>query len=68
MMYRDARGWVRSVPVDWTSLAAPDPYVALSTGRSLFRPEDLLALAARVRSLLVSRPSCGQARGPEGVT
>lgn len=33
-------------------MAAPDPFVALSAGRSLFRVKDLLALASLVSELL----------------
>lgn len=51
-MYRDAQGRVCSLPAAWTSVVAPDPYVVLSAGRSLFRPQDLVRLAARVRRLL----------------
>lgn len=36
---------VRSLPSAWTSEADEDAFVALSGGRSAFRPEDLLALA-----------------------
>jgi len=50
-MYRDERDRIRSVPAGWTSVAPRDPYVVLAAGRSLFRPEDLLALAARVRAV-----------------
>ena len=34
-----------------TSLAAPDPFVAMSAGRSPFRVRDLLALSGLVASL-----------------
>lgn len=51
-MYRDAQGRVCSLAAAWTSVVAPDPYVVLSASRSLFRPEDLVLLAARVRQLL----------------
>jgi len=51
-MYRDDQGRVCSLPAAWTSVAAPDAYVVLSAGRSLFQPGDLVALAARVRLLV----------------
>lgn len=57
---RDARGRICSLPAGWTSVAPPDPYVVLSAGRSLFRPADLLILAARVGELLSSH-ACGMA-------
>jgi len=31
------------MPTSWTDLEPVDPYVALSSGRSFFQPEDLLA-------------------------
>jgi hypothetical protein len=49
-MYRDHGGRVCSVPAGWTNVSPRDPYEELAQGRSLFRPEDLLALAARVRA------------------
>ena len=36
---------VHSLPASWTDLDAPDAFVVMSAGRSLFRPADLLALA-----------------------
>lgn len=41
--YHD-RGCLIGLPVQWTSLSSPDPFVVLSAGRSAFRPVDLLAL------------------------
>ena len=38
-------GSVCSVPVSWTDLLPPDPYLIFGGGRSLFRVEDLVALA-----------------------
>jgi len=37
-------GRLRSLPTAWTSIASPDPFVAVSAGRSFFRIEDLLGL------------------------
>ena len=42
---------LRSLPADWTDLVAPDPFVAVSAGRSPFRPADLLQLAALLHEL-----------------
>ncbi len=39
------------MPTSWTDLEPVDPYVALSSGRSFCRPEDLLALAGMLRRL-----------------
>ena len=49
--FHDREGRFRSLPAPWTSVVGPDPFVALSAGRALFRTEDLLALVALVRSL-----------------
>jgi Family of unknown function (DUF5372) len=42
---RPADQRVYSLPASWTDVEAPDTFVAMSAGRSLFRPADLLALA-----------------------
>ena len=44
VFYRDPRGHRASLPVCWTSLAPLDPYVAVGSGRSPFRLQDLLEL------------------------
>jgi len=49
VVYEDPAGRVRSLPTAWTSLAAADPFVRLSAGRSFFRTEDLVALVLRIR-------------------
>jgi len=36
---------VYSLPASWTDVEGPDAFAVLSAGRSLFRPEELLALA-----------------------
>ncbi len=36
------------MPTSWTDLEPVDPYIALSSGRSWCRPEDLVALAEMV--------------------
>ena len=43
--YHDDTGKLRSLPLEWTSLVAEDPVVALGAGRSAFRVADLLALS-----------------------
>ena len=43
--FQDEQGHLRSLPVAWTSLAAPDPFVTHAAGRAFFRPADLLAVA-----------------------
>jgi hypothetical protein len=41
----DPTGRLVSLPVSWTDLAAPDPFVEVAAGRAAFRTQDLLALA-----------------------
>jgi hypothetical protein len=48
--YHD-RGCLIGLPIQWTSLSPPDPFVVLSAGRSAFRPADLLALARLMEEL-----------------
>jgi hypothetical protein len=38
-------GTLGSVPIGWTDMGPPDPYLSLGRGRSHFRVEDLLVLA-----------------------
>ena len=42
-----------SVPVSWTSLRHVDDFERVSSGRCLFRPDDLVALREVVDSMLV---------------
>lgn len=44
IFYQDGSGCLRSISASFTSLAEPDPVVALGEGRSCFRFADLLAL------------------------
>jgi len=39
------------LPVDWTDAAEPDLFVEFAAGRSPFRLQDLLALAALIDGL-----------------
>jgi hypothetical protein len=43
--FHDQSGKLAAVPVSWTDYLPPDPFVAVSAGRSLFRFEDLIKLA-----------------------
>ena len=45
----------RSVPTIWTDLAEPDRFVVLAAGRSDFRINDLLRLAALVAEIAEER-------------
>ena len=58
MLFEDGEGRVRSLPTAWTSVAAPDPYVTLSGGRSHFRIEDLLTLVKLVTDLTTPEGTC----------
>ena len=48
--FQHAPGRLRSLPVGWTSLAPPDPFVIQGDGRSWFRVVDLLELAHLVKT------------------
>ena len=43
--FYDDSGRLSTVPLQWTTLAAPDPFVEISGGRSAFRVSNLLELA-----------------------
>ena len=43
--FYDDSGRLSTVPLQWTTFAAPDPFVRISAGRSAFRVGDLLELA-----------------------
>ena len=51
----DEEGQLFSLPADWTDADPPDPYIAVSAGRSPFRMADLLELGALLDQL--RRPS-----------
>lgn len=42
---------LKRMPAAWTSAASPDPFVAVSAGRALFRLEDLLELSSLIGRL-----------------
>ncbi len=44
-------GKLTSLPSAWTDVDPPEPFVMVSAGRSAFRVEDLLALAALIDGL-----------------
>ena len=48
---RGQNGRTRFLPVRWTNLAAPDPFVLTAAGRAYFRLEDLIRLAEQMREL-----------------
>ena len=49
--YESDDGSIGTVPRGWTSLAVPDVFEVISAGRSRFRPEDLVLLAALLDDL-----------------
>ena len=51
VFYRDGDGHRASLPACWTSLAAEDPYHTVAAGRSRFRVQDLIDLAALLQDL-----------------
>ena len=51
MYFHATDGDLTSVPASWTSLASTDPFTVVAAGRSLFRVDDLLELAALVAAL-----------------
>lgn len=63
VLFEDDEGRVRSLPTGWTSLGEVDPYVTISAGRSLFRVDDLIALAALVKGLSPPRGCKGDSAG-----
>ncbi len=50
VFFLDEEGQMRSLPTGWTDAMGEDPFVVVAAGRSAFRVEDLLALAALVDS------------------
>jgi Family of unknown function (DUF5372) len=51
VMYFDACGRLRSVLTAWTDLVEADLFTAAAAGRSWFRTDDLLQLAALLQAL-----------------
>jgi hypothetical protein len=48
---RDRNGHVASLPIAWTNLVAPDPFLIVSAGKARFRPRDLLELVDLIQRL-----------------
>ena len=49
--FHDEAGELVALPAQWTDVFPPDPFVAMSAGRSPFRTQDLLELARLLASL-----------------
>lgn len=52
VFFLDEGATLKSLPRAWTDQAEPDVFVALATGRSPFRCNDLLALAELIEGFL----------------
>ena len=50
-----ATGKVHSLPLAWTSLAAPDPFRQMAADRAILRLTDLQALLALIQALRAAR-------------
>lgn len=59
VMYYDRQGRLRSMRTSWTSLADPDLFSQAAQGRSWFRVDDLLQLAALLENLRSTPPQGG---------
>jgi hypothetical protein len=55
LVFYDDQHALASIPLAWTSLAPPDPFVLLSAGRSPFRLEDLIQLAQLIHRVRDAR-------------
>jgi hypothetical protein len=53
--FRNAAGALQRIPLQWTSLAAVDPFTTVNAGRSSLRLEELLQLVEIVRRLKAAR-------------
>ena len=62
MFFLDEEGTQRSLPRGWTDVADLDPFVAVASGRSGLRVEDLLALVALVDGLSAADRGHGAVR------
>lgn len=45
VVFLDQQGELGRMPIAWTDLSGPDPFLIASDGRAFFRTEDLLRLA-----------------------
>jgi hypothetical protein len=57
--FHDEAGELRRIPTAWTSVSPRSAFEAISAGRSHFRVEDLLRLAALVAQEKQARQSAG---------
>lgn len=67
VFFFDDNGQLVSIPAGWTDVDPPCPFDVVAAGRSAFRAEDLLALAAlaeRLRPVRRRRRRKGDFAGP----
>ncbi|NTV33574.1 MAG: hypothetical protein HGA50_09820 [Deltaproteobacteria bacterium] len=60
VFFFNTKGRKSSVPLDWTDIAPPDPFILLSGERTLFRVEDLLGLTRLLGEIGKRRPRRGR--------
>jgi len=63
--FHDEDGRLASLPAAWTDAVPPDPFVAVAEGRSAFRVQDLVELAALLKQL--DQENC-EGNPPEGMS
>ena len=51
LFFENAESHNNNISAYWTSLKPPNPYVAISDGRSLFCPKDLLELVQLAKDI-----------------
>ena len=49
--YYDTPGHLRSLPISWTTIQEPDPFITIAEGRTPFRISDLLELRLLLEGL-----------------
>jgi hypothetical protein len=49
--FHDEKGQLCRIPASWTDVEPVDPFKMISSGRSLFRSQDLLSLAQIIEEL-----------------
>ena len=55
--FRDRNGQSAALPIAWTSLAAPDPFLIASAGNARFRLQDLLELVDLIQRMRNAGPT-----------
>ncbi len=51
VFFHEESGDLQSIPIAWTDMSPPDPFVSFSKGRSLFRVAELLSLCVLLEEL-----------------